>query len=78
MNTSRDITSAPSTTVLRGFDEVKPNGLAQTLQKPEASSDTAQVLHVSPDGQQRSLDQIEHDFMHCLCDANSGPAGNHA
>jgi hypothetical protein len=74
MNTARDISSTPSTTVLRSFDEVKPNGLTQTLQKPDAASDTAQVLHVSPDSQQRNLDQIEHDFMHCLC----GHTGDHA
>ncbi len=75
MNTSRDITSTPSTTVLRSFDEVKPNGLAQTLQKSDTSSDNAQVLHVSPDSQQRSLDQIERDFMHCLCGTATGEPG---
>jgi hypothetical protein len=73
MKTSMDASSTPSTTVLRDFDYVKPSGLTQTLQKTDTSSDTAQVLHVSPGGQQRSLDEIERDFMQCLC----GPVGEH-
>jgi hypothetical protein len=68
VNTSFDVKTNPSSTALREFDVVKPNnGSTQTRQEADTSSANAEVLHVSPSAQQRSLDEIERDFMHCLC-----------
>jgi hypothetical protein len=68
VNTSLDIKTNPSSTALRELDVVKPNGgSTQTRQEADTSSANAEVLHVSPSAQQRNLDEIERDFMRCLC-----------
>jgi hypothetical protein len=75
VNTSLDVKPNPSVAVLRELDVVKPNsGGAQTRQEADSPPANAEVLHVSPSGQQRSLDEIERDFMHCLCGPGSGRA----
>jgi hypothetical protein len=75
VNTSLDVKPNPSSTVLRELDVVKPNsGSTQTRQEADNSSTNAEVLHVGPSAQQRGLDEIERDFMNCLCGPESGRA----
>ncbi len=75
MNTSLDLKPNSPSAVLREFDVVKPNsGGAQARQEADNSPANAEVLHVSPSGQQRSLDEIERAFMQCLCGPECGRA----
>lgn len=73
MKSSMDVLSTSTTSVLRDYDYVRPAGLVPTQHQSEVSADTAQLLHVSPSGQQRSLDDIERDFLRCLCGDSNHP-----
>jgi hypothetical protein len=75
VSTSIDVKPGPSSTVLREFDLVQPHGGSMpTRRDADTAAGKAELLHVSPAGAQRSLDEIERDFMNCLCAAESGHA----
>ena len=75
MSTSIDVKPSPSSTVLREFDPVQPHvGSTSTRRGADTAAEKAELLHVSPGGAQRSLDEIERDFMNCLCAAEGGHA----
>jgi hypothetical protein len=75
VSTSFDVKPNPPSTVFRELDLVQPHtGSTPTRQEADSPSANAEVLHVSPSAQQRSLDEIERDFMQCLCAPQGRPA----
>jgi mevalonate pyrophosphate decarboxylase len=64
MNTPINSTSTSSASVVHGYEAAASSG----LRPHDSPTDAAQVLHVSSNSANRSLDQIERDFVNCLCD----------